>query len=60
MWLERRSVRLRGVAPGTSPVARGMQAQLDRRRAELGGGAVGIGWKIGFDTPAMQQHFGLN
>jgi 2-oxo-hept-3-ene-1,7-dioate hydratase len=37
-----------------------MQTQLARRAEELAGGATGIGWKIGFDTPAIQQHFGLS
>lgn len=40
-------------------VDRGMQALLARRAGELAGGARCIGWKIGFDTPAIQQHFGL-
>jgi 2-keto-4-pentenoate hydratase len=37
-----------------------MQALLARRADDLAGGAAGIGWKIGFDTPAIQQHFGLS
>ena len=37
-----------------------MQTQLARRTGDLAGGATGIGWKIGFDTPAIQQHFGLS
>jgi 2-keto-4-pentenoate hydratase len=45
---------------GSDPVARGMQAQLARRDDELAGGARQVGWKIGFNTPAIQQHFGLS
>jgi len=37
-----------------------MQTLLARRADDLAGGAAGIGWKIGFDTPAIQQHFGLS
>jgi 2-oxo-hept-3-ene-1,7-dioate hydratase len=37
-----------------------MQTLLDRRADDLASGAIGIGWKIGFDTPAIQQHFGLS
>jgi 2-keto-4-pentenoate hydratase len=37
-----------------------MQTLLARRAGDLAGGATGIGWKIGFDTPAIQQHFGLS
>ena len=40
-------------------VSRGMRAQLARRDAELAGGAAPVGWKIGFNTPAIQEHFGL-
>ena len=40
-------------------VRRGMQTLLARRSDDLAGGAAGIGWKIGFDTPAIQEHFGL-
>jgi 2-keto-4-pentenoate hydratase len=41
------------------PVSAGMRALLARRSAELGSGATDVGWKIGFNTPAIQQHFGL-
>ncbi len=44
----------------SSSVSRGMQTLLARRADDLAGGATGIGWKIGFDTPAIQQHFGLS
>jgi 2-keto-4-pentenoate hydratase len=37
-----------------------MQTLLARRADDLAGGATGIGWKIGFDTPAIQEHFGLS
>ncbi len=40
-------------------IARGMRAQLAHRDAELSAGARQVGWKIGFNTPAIQQHFGL-
>ena len=44
----------------SDPVSRGMQAQLARRDGELSGGARQVGWKIGFNTPAIQEHFGLS
>ena len=43
----------------SAAVARGMKAQLARRDGELADGAHQVGWKIGFNTPAIQQHFGL-
>ena len=43
-----------------SAVSKGMRAQLARRDAALAAGAVGVGWKIGFNTPAIQAHFGLS
>jgi 2-keto-4-pentenoate hydratase len=46
-------------ATAAAAVARGMQAQLARRDAALAAGAVPVGWKIGFNTPAIQAHFGL-
>jgi 2-keto-4-pentenoate hydratase len=36
-----------------------MRAMLADRDAALTGGAVPVGWKIGFNTPAIQEHFGL-
>jgi 2-keto-4-pentenoate hydratase len=36
-----------------------MEALLARRADDLAGGGAGIGWKIGFNTPAIQEHFGL-
>ncbi len=41
-------------------VERGMRVLLARREAELKGGASAVGWKIGFNTPAIQAHFGLD
>ncbi len=40
-------------------VTRGMRALLARRNHELTTGARPVGWKIGFNTPAIQEHFGL-
>jgi 2-keto-4-pentenoate hydratase len=40
-------------------VSRGMRALLARRDAALVAGAQPVGWKIGFNTPAIQEHFGL-
>jgi 2-keto-4-pentenoate hydratase len=40
-------------------VSRGMRAQLAGRDAALAAGAASVGWKIGFNTPAIQEHFGL-
>ena len=40
-------------------VSRGMRAQLARRDEDLAAGAAPVGWKIGFNTPAIQEHFGL-
>jgi 2-keto-4-pentenoate hydratase len=37
-----------------------MRALLARREADLATGASPLGWKIGFNTPAIQQHFGLS
>jgi 2-keto-4-pentenoate hydratase len=36
-----------------------MGALLARRDADMAAGASPVGWKIGFNTPAIQQHFGL-
>jgi 2-keto-4-pentenoate hydratase len=36
-----------------------MRALLARREADIAAGASPVGWKIGFNTPAIQQHFGL-
>ena len=43
-----------------SPVARGMRALLARRDGELAAGARPVGWKIGFNTAAIQEHLGLS
>ena len=40
-------------------VTRGMRALLERRDAALAAGEMPVGWKIGFNTPAIQEHFGL-
>jgi len=40
-------------------VSRGMRSLLARRMAEVAAGAAPVGWKIGFNAPAIQQHFGL-
>ena len=40
-------------------VTRGMRSQLARRDDALAAGATPVGWKIGFNTPAIQAHFGL-
>jgi 2-oxo-hept-3-ene-1,7-dioate hydratase len=40
-------------------VSRGMRSLLARRDAALAAGATAVGWKIGFNTPAIQEHFGL-
>ena len=44
----------------TAAVSRGMSAQLARRDAALAEGAAQVGWKIGFNTPAIQEVFGLS
>jgi 2-keto-4-pentenoate hydratase len=36
-----------------------MRTLLARRDYELAAGARPLGWKIGFNTPAIQEHFGL-
>lgn len=43
----------------SSGVTRGMQSLLARRDADVAGGARVVGWKIGFNTAPIQQHFGL-
>ncbi len=37
-----------------------MRTLLHRRRAALADGAASVGWKIGLNAPAIQQHFGLD
>ena len=46
-------------ADPTGAVSRGMRLLLARRDAEVAAGASVVGWKIGFNAPAVQQHFGL-
>jgi 2-keto-4-pentenoate hydratase len=36
-----------------------MRTLLARRRAELAAGATAVGWKVGMNAPALQEHFGL-
>jgi 2-keto-4-pentenoate hydratase len=43
----------------SAAVARGMRAMLVDRDAALAAGAVALGWKIGFNTAPIQEHFGL-
>ena len=40
-------------------VSRGMRTMLADRDAALAAGAAAVGWKVGFNTPAIQEHFGL-
>lgn len=40
-------------------IARGMAAQLARRRALLDAGHPSVGWKIGMNAPAVQRLLGL-
>ncbi len=46
-------------AASAASVARGMRALLARRDGALAEGETPVGWKIGFNTPAIQEHFGL-
>jgi 2-keto-4-pentenoate hydratase len=41
-------------------VERGTAAQLVRRREQLAQGAEHIGWKIGFNLPAIQERLGID
>jgi 2-keto-4-pentenoate hydratase len=41
-------------------VADGLKEQLASWRAELQGGAARVGWKIGFNLPAVQEMFGVD
>jgi 2-keto-4-pentenoate hydratase len=41
-------------------VAYGLKEQLVSWRAELQGGATRVGWKIGFNLPAVQDMFGVD
>lgn len=45
---------------GDTAVGRGMRALLARRADAVADGAAPVGWKIGFNTPAIQQVFGLS
>ena len=44
----------------STPVAVGMRTLLERRAQDIAGGATAIGWKIGFNGTAIQEHFGLD
>ncbi len=44
----------------SAALSRGMRLLLARRAADVAGGAAPVGWKIGFNAPAVQQHFGLS
>jgi 2-keto-4-pentenoate hydratase len=55
----------RETPPMTSGAARdgvetGMRALLEFRRKALAAGAEPVGWKIGLNVPALQEHFGLS
>ena len=41
-------------------VERGTAAQLVRRREQLAQGAEPLGWKIGFNLPAIQERLGID
>jgi 2-keto-4-pentenoate hydratase len=45
--------------PSPAGVDAGMRRLLASRSAALDGGARAVGWKIGFNSPAVQEHFGL-
>jgi 2-keto-4-pentenoate hydratase len=45
--------------PSTAGVDAGMRRLLASRSAAVDDGASAVGWKIGFNAPAVQEHFGL-
>jgi 2-keto-4-pentenoate hydratase len=45
---------------GDERVARGMESQLADRRRRLGGDDRGLGWKLGFGTPAAMKKLGID
>jgi 2-keto-4-pentenoate hydratase len=45
--------------PAAAGVARGLRAQLEGLDEKRGRGAALIGWKVGLNAPAVQEHFGL-
>jgi 2-keto-4-pentenoate hydratase len=47
-------------ADAAEGVARGMRTLLERRAEDIAGGASAIGWKIGMNGLAIQEHFGLD
>jgi 2-oxo-3-hexenedioate decarboxylase len=46
--------------PPPVAVANGMRSLLARRTETLEGGATAVGWKIGFNTKGIQDHFGIS
>jgi 2-keto-4-pentenoate hydratase len=56
-----RAVRGAGLTPpwDDERVARGMRAQLERRRARLEAGDEPLGWKIGFGSPSSLERLAL-
>ncbi len=48
------------VDPPPADVTGAMRTLLARRDAELRAGATALGWKVGFNAPALQEHFGLS
>jgi 2-keto-4-pentenoate hydratase len=45
--------------PDDPRIARGMQAQLAKRRARIAAGEQPLGWKVGFGAPAAMAKFGI-
>jgi putative acetyltransferase len=56
------SARLPGMADATTTpgLAEGMRAMLALRARQLERGATALGWKVGFNAPAVQAIFGLD
>ena len=46
--------------PSPDAITRGMRALLARRDGDLAAGARQVGWKIGFNTPAIQHALGIS
>ena len=44
----------------SADVARGTAAMLVRRRERLAQGAEPLGWKVGFNVPALQERLGID
>ena len=46
--------------PADDPrIARGMRAQLERRRQRIAAGEAPLGWKVGFGAPAAMKNLGI-